>query len=107
MKCTMLDLGQLINDVAVPQRRTKKSCNICGKTLSSYNRNKYCFAHISKGLEREFRTKEERENRLAKDYQRKRKQRLIEQRGSNWVSLRGRCKGALRPCLQKQGNNER
>lgn len=26
-------------------------CKLCGQKLSSYNKNKYCFAHMRKGLD--------------------------------------------------------
>jgi len=36
-----------------PTRRRKKLCKVCGKTLSIYNENKYCFVHIMRGYELE------------------------------------------------------
>lgn len=36
-----------------PTRKRKKTCGICGKVLSIYNDNKYCFVHTMKGFEKE------------------------------------------------------
>ena len=30
-----------------------RTCKICGKALSIYNENKYCFAHMREGQEKE------------------------------------------------------
>ena len=37
----------------VESTHIKRRCKICKTRLSSYNLNKYCFAHMMKGLEQE------------------------------------------------------
>ena len=52
--------GRIINAIDVPAgekrktpRKTTKKCKVCGKALSMYNSNKYCFVHIMRGYELE------------------------------------------------------
>ena len=54
--------GKVITAIPVPTgakaepRKRQRKCKICGKVLSMYNENKYCFVHVMKGFEKELGT---------------------------------------------------
>ena len=58
--------------VDAKQRSKTRRCELCKTKLSTYNENRYCFAHMAQGWKTEFQKDEERRQKHAKALQKSR-----------------------------------
>ncbi len=58
----------MTTDLLLPRAKHTKTtkCRHCGKRLSSYNENEYCFVHIYKGYQSDVAAEDERRQKNAK-----------------------------------------
>lgn len=58
----------------MPGERRPRKCTVCGKPLSQYNPNRYCFCHALKMAEKKSRDSERIKARNEAEYQKAKKE---------------------------------